>query len=190
MANRIFLTIIIFFLTASCEKDDDSLESIIEEDNFYSELFFSEYVEGTSHNKALEIANLTGASIDLESSGYSIKKQSNGSGNWIGEVLLKGDLAHNDVFVIGNLSSTDPGIITNARQTKSGAPLDFNGNDPVGLFKDGVLLDVIGQVDDSGEFAKDTTLRRKKEIIAPTTNFDPEHWEFFEVDNTENLGKY
>jgi predicted extracellular nuclease len=43
-----------------------------------SEIFFSEYVEGSSFNKALEIANFTGAVVDL--SVYSIKKQSNGAG--------------------------------------------------------------------------------------------------------------
>jgi hypothetical protein len=105
-------------------------------------------------------------------------------------LILKGEIAHNDVFVIGNEASNNERIINNSNQTKSGAPLDFNGNDPLGLFKDGVLIDVIGKVDDPGEYAKDTTLRRKKDQIAPTTNFDLEHWVIFEVDNTEDLGKY
>ena len=30
-----------------------------------TELFFSEYVEGSSLNKALEIANFTGSDVDL-----------------------------------------------------------------------------------------------------------------------------
>ncbi len=41
-----------------------------------SQLFFSEYVEGWSNNKALEIYNPTGESIDLSS--YSISRYSNG----------------------------------------------------------------------------------------------------------------
>jgi len=41
-----------------------------------TELLFSEYIEGSSNNKALEIANLTGTAINLST--YSIKKQTNG----------------------------------------------------------------------------------------------------------------
>jgi hypothetical protein len=32
--------------------------------------------------------------------------------------------------------------------------MDFNGNDPIGLFKDGVLIDVIGEVDNDLDFGK------------------------------------
>ena len=41
-----------------------------------SQLFFSEYVEGWSNNKALEIYNPTGEQIDLSS--YSISRYANG----------------------------------------------------------------------------------------------------------------
>lgn len=36
-----------------------------------TELFFSEYIEGTSNNKALEIFNGTGAPINLTAGGYA-----------------------------------------------------------------------------------------------------------------------
>ncbi|PKP10683.1 MAG: hypothetical protein CVU09_05570 [Bacteroidetes bacterium HGW-Bacteroidetes-4] len=42
-----------------------------------SELFFSEYLEGSSSNKALEIYNPTGADVDL--SAYSVKLATNGA---------------------------------------------------------------------------------------------------------------
>lgn len=42
-------------------------------------LFFSEYLEGSSNNKALEIFNGTGAPVDL--SLYTVKLGSNG-GTW------------------------------------------------------------------------------------------------------------
>ena len=35
-----------------------------------TELFFSEYIEGTSFNKALEIFNGTGSAVDLAAGGY------------------------------------------------------------------------------------------------------------------------
>ena len=35
-----------------------------------TELFFSEYIEGSGNNKALEIYNGTGAAVDLAAGGY------------------------------------------------------------------------------------------------------------------------
>ena len=43
-----------------------------------NDLFFSEYVEGSSNNKALEIYNGTGAPIDLAAGGYSVQMFFNG----------------------------------------------------------------------------------------------------------------
>ena len=51
-----------------------------------SELFFSEYVEGSSQNKALEIYNPTNQIIDL--SNYTIERFSNGSIVVSDEMLL------------------------------------------------------------------------------------------------------
>ena len=42
------------------------------------ELFFSEYIEGSSNNKALEIYNGTGSEINLEN--YRINQSVNGGG--------------------------------------------------------------------------------------------------------------
>ena len=72
-----------------------------------SELFISEYVEGWSNNKALEIYNPTSNSIDL--SDYMIIRYSNGStsassGN---AVQLTGSIGAHDVHV-GVLEKLDP----------------------------------------------------------------------------------
>ena len=42
-----------------------------------TDLFFSEYIEGSSFNKALEIYNGTGAAVDLST--YSVELYSNGA---------------------------------------------------------------------------------------------------------------
>lgn len=186
--KKYIIPLAILFL--SCGTDDDIDEPINEEEEFSPELFISEYVEGTSFNKALEIVNLTGETIDLEAEGYSIKKQSNGSGNWMSKFALSGNLEHTEIFVIANELAEDPGIVNNANQVKTGAPMDFNGNDPVGLFKNDVLIDIIGEMDNPEDFAKDTTLRRKKENAEPSPTFVAEQWKVFEVDNSEDLGEY
>lgn len=64
-----------------------------------SDLFISEYVEGWSNNKALEIYNPTDQSIDL--SNYVIMRYSNGSttAGQSHSVQLSGTIAPNDVYV-------------------------------------------------------------------------------------------
>ncbi len=154
-----------------------------------TELFFSEYIEGSSYNKALEIANFTGASVNLAN--YKIKKQSNGSGGWSAGISLSGQLANNDVFVAanGNASST---IIAVADITSSGSELSFNGNDPIGLFKNGVLIDVIGNFSGgSANFAKDQTLRRKATVTSPNTTFNKSgEWDTFATNTFNGLGTH
>ena len=47
------------------------------------DLFFSEYIEGSRYNKALEIFNPANTDIDL--TGYEVWKVTNSVGNWIDE---------------------------------------------------------------------------------------------------------
>ncbi len=63
------------------------------------ELLISEYVEGSRNNKALEIYNPTGSSIDL--SKYRITRWQNGSASWTAQYsdLLSGTLDSRDVIV-------------------------------------------------------------------------------------------
>src|SRR5690606_1909542 len=189
MKYSIYTYLLFIMLLISCGSDD-AREPIFAEEENSIELFFSEYVEGSSFNKALEIVNLTGSSVNLSSQAYSIKKQSNGEGNWVGELLLTGSIANNEVYVIANENTTHPDILNNASLLKAGAPMDFNGNDAIGLFKDGVLIDIIGSLDDPEDFAKDVTLRRRPEVTEHTATYDPNEWDLFEIDNVEDLGSY
>ena len=66
-------------------------------------LIISEYVEGSSYQKAIEIFNGTGAPVDLST--VSLKKQTNGAGTFGSELILSGTLANNDVYVIVNSTS-------------------------------------------------------------------------------------
>jgi len=167
-----------------------------------TELFFSEYVEGSSNNKALEIVNLTPNDIDL--SPYSIKRQSNGgiNGNgWEETVVLTltgYTIQSDNTFVIVNEKANEElklkadHIQPNASETNWGAPIHFNGNDPVGLFKNNILIDIIGTYNNGGEnFAKDKTIRRKKGVSQPNTTFDLENeWDVYAKDNIEDIGSH
>ncbi|SFS78769.1 endonuclease [Lutibacter maritimus] len=152
-----------------------------------SELFISEYIEGSGNNKAIEIANFTGSPIDL--SVYSIKKQANGAGAWVNEIVLSGSLANNNVYVIAN-SGSNTTILAAANRTVAGTPMDFNGNDPIGLFKNGVLIDIVGVLNNTANFAINTTLRRKSTITAPNTSYTVSEWDTFASDTADGLGTH
>lgn len=152
-----------------------------------TELYISEYYEGTSNNKVLEITNPTLSAISL--SGYSIKKQSNGSGAWSFELNLSGTINPKSTFLLKNsLSSLSSCTFT--AQSVGGPPIDFNGDDPVALFKNGTLIDVVGTFNSSSNFAKDTNLRRN--VIIPNPIYTPSEWDVLAitttVPNCDNLG--
>lgn len=153
-----------------------------------SELFISEYIEGSSYNKALEIANFTGSGVDL--SNYSLQKQTNGSGSWGSEYVLSGTLADGEVFVIANSSAT--GSVTSEADVTTGSGIvTFNGNDPVGLFKNGTLIDIIGTFSGgSSNFAQNVTLVRNSSITSPNTTYTTAEWDSYSQDTFGDLGSH
>ena len=159
------------------------------------ELLISEYVEGSSNNKAIEIANVTTGTINLSS--YNLRRQTNGSGDWSTPFYLSGTLEIGDVVVVINGNANNETlideadiIVENNASTNYGEPLNFNGNDPVGLFKNDVLIDIIGEFDGGNEnFAKDVTLRRKSSVSEPNTTFDLENeWDVYPKDTVDDIG--
>jgi endonuclease I/chitodextrinase len=132
-----------------------------------NEIFFSEYIEGSSNNKAIEIANYTGQTVSLAN--YSIKLGSNGNDfgaqtlTFTTETIVDGD-----VYVIGN---SQIAICTSEVDISSDVTY-FNGNDALGLFKNDVLIDIIGEENNSSTFGAEVTLQRKSTITSPNTVFN------------------
>jgi len=156
-----------------------------------TDLFFSEYVEGSGFNKALEIANITGSGVDL--SIYSIKRNGNGGTTWEGPLNLSGTIAADDVYVIINTSTTNATLIAEADLSiPNSTPMTFNGNDPVGLFKNDVLIDIIGEFNSgSANFASNVTLRRKSSISSPTIQFElNDEWDSYASNTVSDIGMH
>ena len=106
---------------------------------------------------------------------------------WGTPINLSGVLATNDVFVISNnLSNT---TILSASDLNSSL-MTFNGNDPVGLFKNDVLIDIVGNYPTTANFAINTTLRRKSTITAPNTTYTVAEWDSFASDTADGLGTH
>lgn len=162
-------------------------------------LLFSEYIEGSSNNKALEIANLTGGTVDLTD--YKIEIYSNGNSSPNSTYVLNQSVAANDVYVIANSNASMQ--VTDAADALWGG-LNFNGDDAV-VLKDNQdeILDVFGQVGTdpgsqwgSGETGtQNNTLRRQSAITVGDTEttdaFDPAvEWQGFGQDAFDDLGSY
>ncbi|MGG3805046.1 lamin tail domain-containing protein [Metabacillus fastidiosus] len=141
-------------------------------------LFFSEYIEGSSYNKALEIYNGTGSSINLAN--YTIQ-----SSNTPSIIQLSGTLAAGDVFVIANPNAASA-ILTQADMTSSN--MEFNGDDSVTLKHNGTIIDVIGNA--GVNFGKDKTLVRKNTVTAGTSTYNATEWNSFVRDTFTYLGSH
>ena len=79
---------------------------------------------------------------------------------------------------------------SSANLSTSAAEMAFNGNDAVGLFKNGVLIDIIGTFNGgTANFAADVTIRRKATVTSPTTTFNiTTQWDSYASDTCNNLG--
>lgn len=169
-----------------------------------SDLFISEYIEGSGFNKALEIYNGTGSSVDLAAGQYRLELYTNGSATVSQFVNLTGTIAPGDVFVIAN-SAANAAIIAQADATNNSV-LNHNGDDAFVLRKGGAggpIVDVFGQVglDPGTEWGTglastaDNTLRRKSTVCAGDTNpsnaFDPAaEWDGFVIDTFDGFGSH
>jgi predicted extracellular nuclease len=165
-----------------------------------TELFFSEYMEGTSNNKALEIFNGTGSPVNLTTGLYSVAMYFNGSTSPGTTINLNGTVQPNDVFVLAHSLALAE---IRARADQQSSASWYNGNDAVALMKGAAVVDVIGQIglDPGTEWGTgltstaDNTLRRKSTILAGDTNaadaFDPAaEWDGFATNDFENLGSH
>ena len=109
-----------------------------------SDLFFSEYVEGSSNNKALEIYNGTGAPIDLAAGGYAVEMYFNGNSTAGLTIPLTGTRRRRRRLRARARRAPMPAILAQADQTNGSG--FFNGDDAVVLVRGSTVIDVIGQI--------------------------------------------
>ena len=106
-------------------------------------LFFSEYGEGSSNNKWLEIYNPTSSPVNL--TGYKVQLFSNGVATSTTFLNLTGTLAAGDVFVISNTASN--AAVLAVADALNNTVANYNGDDAIVLFSpEGTQLDIIGVV--------------------------------------------
>ena len=168
------------FSNQACENTSDNGSQT-------TDLFISEYVEGSVTNKAIEIANFTGGPISL--SNYTLKLATN-SNNFSTTYTFPNSptIANGDVFVVAN-SGLNSGC-QSEQDDVNNSITGFNGNDVIGLFKNNVLIDILGLEGDDSDFAKNVTLIRKPEIEFPSTTYDANEWNVESIDDCSDLGQH
>lgn len=152
---------------------------------YATQAIISEYIEGSSWNKAIEIFNGTGAAIDL--SQYSLKKQTNGAGDFGNELALSGVLPHDQAYLIVN-TQANATLLSLADMTTNGQAMQFNGNDAVALFFGEAMLDVVGWVDDTNSWGQNMTLVRNSSVLSPATLYAPAQWAQYAQDTFAYAG--
>jgi hypothetical protein len=168
------------------------------------DLFISEYLEGSSNNKAIEIFNPNAFSVDL--SQYSLRLAANG-GAYTTTLNLTGSLLPNDVYVVANVTAS-AAILSVADITST--VTYYNGNDTISLFKNDTMIDGIGiQGNDPGTTSgwsvagiinatKDHTLVRKPNVLQGNTDWTASagtdegnsEWIVYPIDTVSYLGSH
>lgn len=160
-------------------------------------LIFSEYVEGSSNNKAVELYNASEQPVDL--SACRVNRYINGATSPITANLAGGMLAPGDTWVVCH-SSAGSGLAPLCDELNSTAT-NFNGNDALTLECSGVVLDSVGRVgEDPGSAwgtaptqTVDATLRRLPGITRgdtlATDAFEPaQQWTGLPINTFNGLG--
>lgn len=152
------------------------------------ELFMSEVTDATSGGLSyIEIYNGTGATVNLAN--YILKTASNGGAYSSTLALSNFNLANGNTFVVSigsDGSCTTPGgdgsLANQTGSISGGINFDVNGNDHIGLFKNGNLIDSFGVygsnnwADAMGLGDRGATFRRNPAGTLPSTIFAFSNW--------------
>lgn len=169
-----------------------------------SDLTISEYIEGASFDKAVEIYNGTNNAVDLGAGGYRLELYSNGNTAITASVALTATIAPGSVYVLCHTSASQ--AIKDRCNLQNGSVINFNGDDAVVLRKGGAggaVVDSLGQVGfDPGtewgtgnQSTADNTIRRKSSVCSgdqnPADAFVPStEWDGFALGTVDGLGSH
>ncbi|SQH77066.1 putative Extracellular nuclease [Shewanella benthica] len=160
-------------------------------------LIISEYVEGSSNNKAIEFYNPTNTDIDLNQ--YQVEYYFNGNTTVGSTIVLTGTLAAGETYVLAD-NDANAEILAIANQVSNSS--FFNGDDAIVLRKSGAVVDSLGQVGvdpgsqwGSGDLStQDNTLRRDPAQLIGDSIIDDEvtldTWQGFAKDDFSDLGQF
>ncbi|MBB1426460.1 ExeM/NucH family extracellular endonuclease [Shewanella sp. SG44-2] len=161
------------------------------------DVLISEYIEGSSNNKAIELYNPSSAAIDL--SDYVLSFYFNGNTAATTNITLDGNVAANSTFVIAD-NDASAEILALAQQISTAS--FFNGDDAIVLSHNNLVIDSLGQVGTdpgsqwgTGDLStQNNTLRRDTSQLVADAIIDDEvtltGWQGFTQDDISDLGVF
>ncbi len=167
----------------------DYLLKVFQPEQKAGDLIISTYVEGSSWNKAIEIYNGTGKTVDL--SKYALRKQSNGDGAFGYVLRLSGQLQSNKTYTIVH-KSAEITALTQKANLLTDTLLQVNGNDAICLTRSGMVIDMVGEANAGADdiWGLDLTLQRKNTITHPQSVFERNEWNILPVDSVAFIGMH
>ncbi|HUM46987.1 MAG TPA: lamin tail domain-containing protein, partial [Chitinophagales bacterium] len=164
-----------------------------------SDLFISEYIEGSSFNKVIELYNPTTGTVQMD--GYQLLLFSNGTDTASFKFKLHGPLGSHQVYMIAHPQADSLLVIPLADTTD--LVCNWNGNDAVALVNNNVgdTIDVIGVIGEDpvtdwdvsgGGSTKDHTLVRTIETQEGTIDWltGSQQWNSFDQNDFSHLGTH
>ena len=191
------LTALNLIALASCGPTSSPTKNLLEEDKSslkeasYSsstEVIFSEYFEGSSSNRALELYNFTDNDVDLGA--YSIYIYTTADLVPTYAYKLKGTLKAKSTYVIVG-HEADEALIEKADALST---FTFQGKQSIALVKEGKIVDVLGNIGFRTDWGKDCTFVRKVDHLLPETLkdnkllFDTYSWIKYNKEYSKLLG--
>jgi len=167
----------------------DYLLKVYQPEQKAGDLIISTYVEGSSWNKAVEIYNGTGKTVDL--SKYALRKQSNGDGAFGSVLRLNGQLQTDKTYTVVHKSATNSTLIQKANLLTD-TLLQVNGNDAICLTRSGMVIDMVGEANAGADviWGLDLTLQRKNTITHPQSIFECNEWNVLPIDSVAFIGTH
>jgi hypothetical protein len=164
-----------------------------------ADVIITEYVEGSSYNKAIEIYNATGGTIDLSS--YELQFYFNGGTSAGRTIPLSGSLADGQSYVVAEDAAVP--ALRDLADLLDTSTSWYNGDDAIVLLNGGAVADSIGQIgfDPGSQWGggdastQDNTLRRKAPVCTGDTDpynaFDPAtEWDGYALDTFDGVGAH
>ena len=141
-----------------------------------TDLFISQYYEGISNEKAIEIYNGTGAAVDL--SNYAIGGMTYNSSNIYvttpTPLTLSGILENGKTFLCVSNNNSPNLTVLDYDLTSADNVMSFNGNDISTLLKNNEIIDYVGIIGEN--WGEDKTFIRNSNVLSPNTAFTPSEW--------------
>lgn len=180
----------------ACATDDSADADVdVPVEAIFGGVFFSEYVEGSSNNKAIEVHNASASTAKC-----AIHLYPNGSAKASSSVEFSIEAGGTGAFCHKNATDALKG-----RCFDTSDVANFNGDDALELVCDGVTVDVFGHVGtkpignkwvQGNASTQDMTLRRKAEVLNGRTDTDADfsslatEWEIAVKDTFDGIGSH